>query len=122
MKAYPEELRSRIVQAVERGMPRAEVADLFAVSRQTVTRYVTRHRQGHGLTPGQSSGRPRAIGPEQAEALRAQVAAHADATLADHCTRWERAQGGRVSVATMSRTIRALAITVKKSPVRGGAR
>ena len=118
MKAYPVELRTRIVRAVEGGRPRGAAARLFAVSPRTIARYVAQRRQGHDLTPGRSPGRPATIGPDQAGALRAQVAAHPDATLAAHCAAWERAQGGRVSVATMSRAIRALAITVKKSPPR----
>ena len=51
-------------------------------------------------------------------ALAAQVAATPDATLAAHCARWEAAQGVRLSVATMSRTIRRLGITLKKRPAR----
>jgi transposase len=50
--------------------------------------------------------------------LQAQVAAAPDATLAQHCARWEAAQGVRVSVATMSRALRRLGITLKKSPAR----
>jgi transposase len=122
MKAYPVELRSRIVQAVERGMPRAEVAALFAVSVRTIARYVAQQRQGHELTPGRSPGRPPRIGPAQADMLAAQVAAHPDATLAAHCAVWEQEQGVRVSVATMSRALQARAITLKKSAVRGRAR
>jgi transposase len=121
MNAYPVELRSRIVQAVARGVPRAEVAEVFAVSRRTISRYVAQARRGQSLTPRQSPGRPPAISPDQAATLHAQVAAHPDATLADHCAVWEREQDGRVSVATMSRAIRALGITVKKSPLRGRA-
>ena len=118
MKAYPVELRTRIVQAVARGVPRAEIAELFAVSHRTISRYVAQDRQGQSLVPGQSSGRPPAIGPDQAAALQAQVAAQPDATLVEHCALWEREQGVGVSVATMSRAIRGLAITVKKSPLR----
>jgi transposase len=122
MKAYPVELRTRIVRAVEGGMAQTEAARVFAVSTRTIHRYLTEHRAGGDLTPGQSPGRPPTIGPAHADALQAHVAAHPDATLADHCDRWQRAQGVRVSVATMSRAIRALAITVKKSPVRGRTR
>ncbi len=119
MKAYPAELRTRIVRATESGMARTEVARVFAVSLRTISRYLTHQRQTGDLTPGQSPGRPPKIGPDQAAALRAQVTAHPDATLAEHCAVWQREQGVGVSVATMSRAIRGLAITVKKSPVRG---
>ncbi|MDP8907728.1 MAG: hypothetical protein M3N47_01130 [Chloroflexota bacterium] len=38
MKAYPVELRDRIVRAVENGLGRAELARLFAVSPRTISR------------------------------------------------------------------------------------
>ena len=38
-----------------------------------------------------------------------------DATLAEHCARWEREQGVRVSAATMSRALRRLGWPLKKS-------
>jgi len=46
----------------------------------------------------------------------AQVAAAPDATLADHCARWEAARGVRLSLSTMSRTLRRLKLTRKKRP------
>jgi transposase len=122
MKAYPVELRDRIVAAVASGMAQTEAARVFAVSTRTIRRYVTRQREEGDLTPGQSPGRPPLIGSAQAAALQAQVRAQPDATLAEHCARWDREQGRRVSEATMSRAIRGLAITVKKSPVRRRAR
>ncbi len=103
-------------------MARTEVARVFAVSTRTVRRYLTHHRAGGDLTPGQSPGRPPRIGLHQTDALQAQVATQPDATLAAHCAVWKREQGVAVSVATMSRAIRRLGITVKKSPVRRGAR
>ncbi len=118
MKAYPIELRARIVRAVQGGMAQTEVARVFAVSPRTIRRYLVQQRQEDDLTPGQSPGRPPAIGPARADALQAQVALHPDATLAEHCALWARAQGVSVSVATMSRAIRGIAITVKKSPLR----
>jgi transposase len=121
MKAYPAELRTRIVAAVERGMTPREVARVFAVSERTIRRYRTQQRQTQDLTPKPSPGRPPTIGPDQADCLRAQVAAHPDATLAEHRAIWEREQQVTVSIATMSRATRRLAITLKKSPVRRGA-
>ena len=46
------------------------------------------------------------------------LAAAPDATLAQHCERWAAERGVRVSVATRSRAIRRLGVTVKKSPAR----
>ena len=118
MKAYPAELRTRIVNAVEGGMAPTEVARLFAVSARTIRRYRTQQRQTSDLTPGQSPGRPPLLGADHADRLEAQVAAHPDATLAEHCAVWRREQGQPVSIATMSRSLRRRAITLKKSLVR----
>jgi transposase len=122
MNAYPAQLRTRIVNAIEGGMAQTEVARVFAVSVRTIRRYLTQHRQTGDLTPGQSPGRSPLIGPDHAVRLHAQVAAYPDATLADHCALWAQEQDVTVSIATMSRAIRGLAITLKKSPVRRRAR
>lgn len=118
MKAYPTELRIRLVAAVDGGMAQTEVARVFAVSARTIRRYRAQQRHTQDLTPGQSPGRPPTIGPEQTARLRAQVAAHPDARLADHCAIWAQEHGVAVSVATMSRRIRSLGITLKKSHLR----
>jgi transposase len=39
MKAYSEDLRKKILQAVDRGMPKSEAAKTFGVSRSSVKRY-----------------------------------------------------------------------------------
>ena len=115
MRAYPAELRSRIVAAVAGGLSQVEVARRFTVSERTVRRYLTQQRQTGDLTPGRSPGRTPRIGPDRAEAMRAQVAVHPDIRLVDHCELWAEAQGVRVSVATMSRVQRGFGITVQKN-------
>ncbi len=103
-------------------MAQTEAARVFAGSPRTIRRYLVQQRQARDLTPRQSPGRPPTLGREPAATLRAQVAQHPDATLAAHCAIWAREQGERVSLATMSRVLRRLGITVKKSPARGRAR
>lgn len=113
MKAYSMDLRERIVQTVEAGRPQAEVARTFGVGRATVERYVRRHRIGT-LAPRPSPGRPPRIGPEATGALRAQLEATPDATLAEHVEQWAREQGTTLSVTTMHRAIARLGWTRKK--------
>jgi transposase len=114
MKPYSLDLRQRIVTAVvDKQLHPEEVAERFSVSRDTVERYVQRALTG-ALAPQTSPGRPRVIGPEHHQALRAQLEAHADATLAAHCQRWTATQGVEVSTATMSRAIKRLGWTRKK--------
>jgi transposase len=54
------------------------------------------------------------IGPDHVPQLRAQVAAHADATLAEHCQQWAATTGVRMSPATMSRQFTKLGLPLKK--------
>jgi len=82
------------------------------------TRWRQQRRDTGSVAPKPRTGHRPVIGTEQVGSLRAQVAQHPDATLAEHCARWARAQGARVSVATMSRAIRHVGITLKKSPPR----
>ena len=105
MKAYSEDLRLRVLAAVDRGVPRAEVAELFDVSPATLKRWLRRRRETGGVATAPRPGRP----SEKMAALRAgllpQLEAHPDASLEDHCRRWEEAHHMRVSTATMSRVI-----------------
>jgi transposase len=107
------DLRERSLVALDAGRPPAEVAQLFGVSRRTLRRWRLQ-RAGGQLAPKPRPGRPRRIGPYEAAALAAQVRAHPDATLADHCDRWATAHGTRVSVATMCRALARLGLTLKK--------
>lgn len=116
MKAYSADLRQRIVQAVEEeGLSQPAAARRFAVSLRSVERYVAQWRATGSLAIGHAPGAAPAIVPAQYPLLVAQLAAHADARLADHCATWEREQGRTVSVATMQRTIARVEWTVKKN-------
>src|SRR3712207_5977382 len=64
MRAYSEELRKKIVAALERGMSKAEAARTFSVSLSSVKRYARRVRHGESLTPKKSPGRPRISRPK----------------------------------------------------------
>jgi transposase len=116
MKQYSVDLRERLLGAIAAGLSQAEASRLFGVGTSTITRWRRQRRETGGLAPKPRPGRPPAIGPAQEAALRAQVARHPDATLAEHCARWERAHAVGLSVAGMSRAIRRLGITLKKSP------
>ena len=61
MRAYSEDLRKKIVAAIERGMPKVEAARTFEVSLSSVKRYARIARQGESLTPKKSPGRTRKV-------------------------------------------------------------
>jgi transposase len=115
MKQYSVDLRERLLGAIDAGLSQAEAARLFRVGPATITRWRRRQRERGQLAPSARSGRPRRIPPLQEGALRAQVAAQPDATLGEHCARWEQEQGRRVSPATMSRALARLRLPLKKT-------
>ncbi|MDP9475519.1 MAG: helix-turn-helix domain-containing protein [Actinomycetota bacterium] len=117
MNAYSKDLRLRVLEAVDRGLPRKEVSDLFGVSFSTIKRWARRRREGEDLQPRPSTGRKRRIlsTPEEKRALWEQLEENDEATLERHCELWEERRGVRVSIATMSRAIRErLGWTLKK--------
>ena len=114
MRAYSIDLRERIVRAVEAGHPKAVVARTFGVGLATVKRYVAQQQATGSLVPKQHLGPQPRLGPADAPALRAQLEAAPDATLAEHCQRWAESQRVAVSVPTMHRAIARLGWTRKK--------
>jgi transposase len=117
MQIYSKDLRIRAVEAVERGIPRKEVVEIFCVSLTTLKRWLKMSREGKDLSPGLSTGRKRRIlaTPEEKGLLWEQLEENDDATLARHCELWEEKTGVRVSISAMSRAIRGkLGWTYKK--------
>ena len=106
-----------MLDALDRGLAREGVCELFGISRSTIKRWVRRRRQGEDLEPKPSTGRKRRIlaTAEERRALWKQLEENDEATLERHCELWENATGVRVSLATMSRAIRGkLGWTYKK--------
>jgi transposase len=117
MGIYSKDLRTRAVEAVERGIPRRDVVRTFSISLTTLKRWLRKRRAGGDLSPGTSTGRKRRIlaTPEQRRLLWKQLEENNDATLERHCEMWEEKTGVRVSISAMSRAIRGkLGWTYKK--------
>jgi transposase len=108
MQIYSKDLRIRAVDAVERGIPRKEVVEIFSVSLTTLKRWLKMRREGTDLSPGLSTGRKRRILAtlEEKRLLWEQLQANDEATLERHCELWEEKTGTRVSISAMSRAIR----------------
>ena len=59
MKAYSEDLRQKVVEAVqERGTSKSEAARLFGISLSSVKRYTRLASRGEPLAPRKGGGRP----------------------------------------------------------------
>jgi transposase len=111
-----DDVRERAMAAIDEGRSVADVAAFYRNDPSTVRRWMRQRARTGTARARPRSGRPRLIGPAQEPALRAQVQAHPDATLAEHCVRWETAHGVRVGVSTMGRALRRLGLTLKKRP------
>ena len=116
MNAYSKDLRLKVLQAVQRGVPRKEVAGLLGISISTISRYVKLKASGEGIAPKPSPGRTSKIlgEPAHRRSLWRQLERNDTATLEEHCEMFEEERGVRVSVATMSRAVRKLGWTFKK--------
>ena len=115
MTTYPVAFRARALALLDAGRSLGEVAELLDVGTATLKRWRRQRRETGSFAPRTGPGRPARIGPYQHAALRAQIRAHPDATLAEHCDRWADTTGDRISPATMCRTLQRLALTLKKS-------
>jgi transposase len=116
MKAYSKDLRLRVLAAVDRGMPRAEVAKTFDVSVSTVKRYLKLRRQTGDVQPKPIPGPPARKRTILEEVLPAQVELNPDLTLSEHRKLLEETRGVEVSTATVSRTLKRLGLPLKKRP------
>ena len=115
MKAYSQDLREKVPRAVDQGKPRREIVNMFDVSLATLKRYLKQRRETGNVLPKPIPGRPsKKLAPLEA-GLVAQLKAHTDVTLEDHCRLWETTSGMRVSTSTMSRAIRRVGWTRKKT-------
>ena len=81
MDIYSKDLRIRALAAVDRGMPRREVVEIFSVSLTTLKRWLKMRREGKNLSPGLSTGRQRRIlsNPEEKRLLWEQLQENDDA-------------------------------------------
>jgi transposase len=114
MKAYSQDLRKRVLRAIDGGKSQAEVAEMFAVSTATIKRYLKRRRESGHVLPKTIPGRPSVKGAALEAGLVEQLRAHPDATREQHCQMWEATHGLKVSPASISRARMALGWTRKK--------
>jgi len=116
MKAYSKDLRRRVLRAVDAGQSQAEIAKTFAVSVATIKRYLKQRRETGHVQPKAIPGRPAKKGALLQAHLRAQLAAHPDATREEHCQLFQAAYGIQVSTASISRARAVLGWTRKEDP------
>lgn len=113
MKPYSEDLRRRIVAAVEGGMSKSEAARVFDVSLSSVKRYLRLAARQGSLAPRKGGGRP----PKANAAIASLL--EEDVNRRPYAAVWERAgllrsvSGVRLSVSTVRRLLRRLGFSQK---------
>jgi transposase len=114
MNAYSEDLRKKIVQAKERGMPTVEVARTFGVGLSSVKRYAKTAREGGSLRPKKSPGRPPKTNQHAKRLLEVDLQDRPAATLSERREYLRSVAGLRVSESTISRLLRRMGFSRKK--------
>jgi transposase len=113
MRAYSEDLRKKIVAALERGMSKAQAARLFDVSLSSVKRYSRTAREGGSLKPRRSPGRPRKIDQKAQLLLEKDVEERPAATISQRHRFLEHITGTTLSDSTVRRLMKRLGFSRK---------
>ncbi|MDP9481021.1 MAG: helix-turn-helix domain-containing protein [Actinomycetota bacterium] len=89
-----------MLAAVDRGVPREEVAKTFSVSVPTIKRWLKRRRETSDVEPRPIPGRPARKGAMLERWLPQQLRANHDLTLQEHREAFEEELGEAVSTST----------------------
>lgn len=114
-QAYSQDLRERVLAAADEGLPVGQIAVRFRVSVSDVSKVLSRRQRTGGTTALAQRGH---LLPKLAalhEAIRRQVTARPDATLAELCTWLLQTHQVSASSGLMWKTLDALELTYKKS-------
>ena len=115
MEAYSEDLRKKIVDAIERRrMGQSEAARTFDVSLSSVKRYLRKVRQGRSLSPGKAPGRRPKIDERARKLLEEDLKERPFVTLQERCDYLQAVAGLEVSRSVVCRTIKRMESTRKK--------
>jgi transposase len=115
MDAYSEDLRKKIVQALQqRRMNKSEAARAFGVSLSSVKRYAKAVSEGRSLSPGKAKGKRPLLDQKARRLLEADVKERPFAKLKDRQKYLQKVAGVSVSESTLSRTIRKMGFGRKK--------
>src|SRR5580692_10259802 len=114
-RSYSEDLRGRVLAAVDGGMAAQSAANLFRVSVSYIYKALIRRRRTGEVSASSRRGhRPRKLTPVQEAALAAHIAAHPDITLAALQT-WLLAEHEvRLSNGAMWSVVNRLGLSFKK--------
>jgi transposase len=113
MKPYSEDLRVRIVTAVEEGISKSAAAHLFRVSLSSVKRYMRIAGRGDSLAPRKGGGRPPKTDETTRRLLEEDVHERPAATISDRRRFLESITGKSLSVSTVKRLLKRMGFSQK---------
>jgi transposase len=118
-KPYSQDLRDRVIDAVERGeMSRRAAARRYEISESVAIKWLERvERDGSREPVGHGGHRASKLMPHR-DFLQAARAEKSDVTLQALCDRLSAERGVKADTSMMSRFFRRIGVTVKKDPRR----
>jgi transposase len=114
MRAYSVDLRRKIVEAVQRGMAKAQAARAFGVGISSVKRYVNLAQEGESLVPKKPPGKERKLDQGATRLLEEDLHRRPEATYLQRAKLLFELLGVQVSEATLCRAVKRLGYTLKK--------
>jgi transposase len=116
MKAYSEDLRQKVVEAVhQRGTSKSEAARLFGISLSSVKRYSRLASQGESLTPRKGGGRPPKADETTRKLLEEDIRTRPAATVKERRHFLQTITGKRsLSEVTLRRLLKRMGFSRKK--------
>ena len=121
MQAYSQDLRDRVLRALDRGDRPTEIARRFEVSRVWVYQVRDRQQETGVRSSFQIGGHRRSRVAEREQVLRAWIAAQPDLTLAELQQRLAR-QGVSIKIGALWHQLNKWNLTFKKNLARQRAR
>ena len=114
MNAYSEDLREKIVEALERGMGKSQAARTFSVSLSSLKRYTKLAQEGRSLAPKKRPGSKPKLDERSSKLLQADLEEHPFLTLQERCEYLRAVASVEVSRSTVCRAIKRMDSTRKK--------
>ncbi len=116
MRAYSLDLRKKIVESVNKGVPKSETAGRFGVDRATVKRYCKQLDEHGTLEPKKAPGKKPKLDEKAKKLLAKDLKKRPWATHSQRAEFLFAVLGLRVSEATVCRAVRRLHRSRKKDP------
>jgi transposase len=114
MNAYSEDLRKKIVEALNRGTGKSEAARSFGVSLSSVKRYARMAQEGKPLSPKKRPGSRPKMDESARKLLESDMQKRLAATLLQRREYLQKVAGLKVSDSTVSRMLKRMGWSRKK--------